>query len=54
VGDALGMATLDMGEGIGAAIRSGQLAAEAIISAGEYSVANIPSYSFPSLVGFRK
>ena len=54
VGDALGMATLDMGEGIGAAIRSGQLAAEAIISGGEYSVAGIPSYSFPSLVGLRK
>ena len=54
VGDALGLATLDMGEGIGPAIRSGQLAAEAIIHGTEYSVAGIPRYSLPSLVGLRK
>ena len=54
VGDALGLATLDMGEGIGPAIRSGQLAAEAIIQGVEYSVAGIPRYSFPSLLGLRK
>jgi flavin-dependent dehydrogenase len=54
VGDALGLATLDMGEGIGPAIMSGQLAAEAIIHGGEYSVASIPRYSFPSLLGWRK
>jgi menaquinone-9 beta-reductase len=54
VGDALGLATLDMGEGIGPAIRSGQLAAEAIIHGADYSVASIPRYSFPSLVGLRK
>ena len=54
VGDALGLATLDMGEGIGPAIRSGQLAAEAIINGGDYSVASIPRYSFPSLLGWRK
>jgi flavin-dependent dehydrogenase len=54
VGDALGLATLDMGEGIGAAIRSGQLAAEAIIHGTDYSVASIPRYSFPSLLGLRK
>lgn len=54
VGDALGLATLDMGEGIGPAIRSGQLAAEAIITGRTYSVASIPRYSFPSLLGFRK
>ena len=53
-GDALGLATLDMGEGIGPAIRSGQLAAEAIIHGTEYSVESIPRYSFPSLVGWRK
>jgi len=41
VGDALGLATLDMGEGIGPAVRSGQLAAEAIIHGTEYSVASI-------------
>ena len=54
VGDALGLATLDMGEGIGPAIRSGQLAAEAIILGTEYSVASIPRYSLPSLIGWRK
>jgi menaquinone-9 beta-reductase len=54
VGDALGLATLDMGEGIGPAIQSGQLAAEAIINATDYSVASIGRYSFPSLLGLRK
>ncbi len=54
VGDALGLATLDMGEGIGPAIRSGQLAAEAIIHGTPYTVASIPRYSFPSLLGLRK
>jgi flavin-dependent dehydrogenase len=54
VGDALGLATLDMGEGIGPAIRSGQLAAEAILTGAHYSVASIPRYSFPSLLGLRK
>jgi len=54
VGDALGLATLDMGEGIGPAIRSGQLAAEAIINEVAYSVASIPRYSFPSLLGWKK
>ncbi len=53
-GDALGLATLDMGEGIGPAINSGQLAAEAIINGAAYSVASIPRYSFPSLLGLRK
>ena len=53
VGDALGLATLDMGEGIGPAIRSGQLAAETIINGATYSVESIPRYSFPSLLGFR-
>jgi len=54
VGDALGLATLDMGEGIGPAIQSGQLAAEAILHDTAYSVASIPRYSFPSLLGMRK
>jgi flavin-dependent dehydrogenase len=53
-GDSLGLATLDMGEGIGPAIRSGQLAAEAILSGADYSLASIPRYSFPSLLGIRK
>ena len=54
VGDALGLATLDMGEGIGPAIQSGQLAAEAIINGTDYSVDTIPRFSLPSLVGLRK
>lgn len=45
VGDAAGLATLDMGEGIGPAIKSGLLAAEAIIHHTPYSVASIPKYS---------
>jgi menaquinone-9 beta-reductase len=53
-GDALGLATLDMGEGIGPAIQSGQLVAEAILTGAVYSVASIPRYSFPSLLGIRK
>jgi geranylgeranyl reductase family protein len=45
VGDAAGLATFDMGEGIGPAIKSGLLAAEAIIHHTAYSVASIPKYS---------
>ncbi len=53
-GDSLGLATLDMGEGIGPAIRSGQLAAASILTGAGYSVDSIPRYSFPSLLGLRK
>jgi flavin-dependent dehydrogenase len=49
-GDAAGLATLDMGEGIGPAIQSGLLAAESIIYGKEYTVASIPSYSLHSLI----
>jgi len=45
VGDAVGLATLDMGEGIGPAIKSGLLVAEAIIHKRDYSVNSIPKYS---------
>jgi menaquinone-9 beta-reductase len=54
IGDALGLATLDMGEGIGPAVQSGLLAAEAITYGGEYSVDSISRYSFPSLLRLRK
>jgi menaquinone-9 beta-reductase len=54
VGDALGLATKDMGEGIGPAIQSGLRAAEAICHGGEYSVDSIPRYSFPSLLRLRR
>ena len=53
VGDAAGLATVDMGEGIGPAITSGMRAAESIINDGEYSLRSIPRYSFPSLLGIR-
>ncbi|HEY3312459.1 MAG TPA: NAD(P)-binding protein [Anaerolineales bacterium] len=53
IGDAAGLATRDMGEGIGPAIHSGIRAAEAIISGREYTVASVPKYSFPSLLGLR-
>jgi flavin-dependent dehydrogenase len=51
VGDAAALATLDMGEGIRPAIQSGIRAAEAIINGGDYSLASIPAYSWPSLIG---
>lgn len=50
-GDALGLATVDMGEGIGPAIRSGQLAAEAIVNGGDYSLRSIGRASLPALLG---
>lgn len=53
VGDALGLATLDMGEGIGPSIRSGLNAANAIIHGTEYTLAGISRYSFPDLLGLR-
>jgi len=45
VGDAAGLATLDMGEGIGPAIESGILAADAILKNKQYSVETISKYS---------
>lgn len=50
-GDAAGLATLDMGEGISPSSLSGLMAAEAIVHGGEYTVAKIPRYSLGSLVG---
>jgi flavin-dependent dehydrogenase len=54
VGDALGLATRDMGEGIGAAIHSGLLAADAIIHQRPYEISAIPRYSLPSLLRLRR
>jgi flavin-dependent dehydrogenase len=45
VGDAVGLATLDMGEGIGPAIESGRLAAKAILTGSAYSIDAIPRHS---------
>ena len=54
VGDALGLATLDMGEGIGPAIRSGQLAAEAIISRNGILAGIDPALLFPIAAGIEE
>lgn len=45
IGDAAGLATLDMGEGVAAAIASGQLAALATIAGEGYSATSIPRFS---------
>lgn len=45
VGDSAGLATLDMGEGIGPAIKSGLLAADSICKGTDYSLIAIPRYS---------
>ena len=45
VGDAVGLATIDMCEGIGPAIRSGRLAAESIINDAEYLLTGIGPFS---------
>jgi flavin-dependent dehydrogenase len=54
VGDALGLATRDMGEGLGAAIRSGLQAADAIIYNRPYTISSIPRFSLPSLLRLRR
>jgi menaquinone-9 beta-reductase len=54
VGDALGLATVDMGEGIGPAIQSGLRAALAITRGNAYSIHTISRYSLPSLLGIRR
>jgi flavin-dependent dehydrogenase len=53
-GDAAGLATLDMGEGIAPAIESGLLAARAIAYGENYSLAKIGRYSFPAILFARK
>ena len=47
IGDAAGLATKDMGEGIGPAVESGLLAADAIISGKQLSLNSVKKYSFP-------
>lgn len=53
VGDAAGLATLDMGEGIAAAVSSGAVAAEAITTGATYSVRSLPRYSIPHIIASR-
>jgi flavin-dependent dehydrogenase len=50
-GDAAGLATRDLGEGIGPAIRSGVLAADAIANGSTYSLDSIPRYSLGRILG---
>jgi flavin-dependent dehydrogenase len=50
VGDAAGLATADMGEGIAAAVRSGALAAHAITTGAPYTVRSLPRYSIPHII----
>jgi flavin-dependent dehydrogenase len=45
VGDAAGLASRDMGEGIGPAVQSGLLAARSIVEGFDYSLANIDEFS---------
>lgn len=45
VGDAVGLATRDMCEGIGPAVKSGLLAADAVIGGAEYSVAELSRFT---------
>jgi len=47
IGDAAGLATKDMGEGIGPAVKSGILAAYAITSGKPFSLSAVKKYSFP-------
>ncbi|MDY6873453.1 MAG: FAD-dependent oxidoreductase [Chloroflexota bacterium] len=54
VGDSIGLATIDMGEGIVPAIQSGILAANAIASGSDYDINSIPRFSLPSLLRLRK
>ena len=50
IGDAAGLATRDMGEGIGPAIQSGLLAADAICRDISLDLASIPRYSLPGIL----
>lgn len=50
IGDALGVSTLDMGEGIGPSIQSGINAANSIIHKSPYTLKGISRFSFPSLL----
>jgi flavin-dependent dehydrogenase len=50
IGDAAGLATKDMGEGIGPAIESGLLAADAIINGIPYDPNKISRYSFKNIL----
>ena len=50
VGDAAGLATLDLGEGIGPAIESGILAANSIFTGRRFSERSVTRYSLPHIL----
>jgi flavin-dependent dehydrogenase len=50
IGDAAGLATLDLGEGIGPAIESGILAANAILTGRRFSTSSIARYSLTHIL----
>jgi len=47
LGDAVGLASVDMGEGIGPAVRSALLAADAIVNNSEYDLKKLARFSVP-------
>ena len=51
IGDAVGLASVDMGEGIGPAVRSAILAADAILENAEYRLHELQRYSIPGIGG---
>lgn len=50
VGDSVGLASNDLGEGIGPAVRSAILAARAIVENTEYSLKDVEAYSVPGFI----
>jgi flavin-dependent dehydrogenase len=50
IGDAAGLATVDMGEGIGPAIESALLAADALLNGRPYTIREITKYSLPAIL----
>ena len=50
VGDSVGLASKDLGEGIGPAVRSAILAAEAIVGNADYSLQHVEDYSVPGFL----
>ena len=50
IGDAAGLSTLDMGEGIHAAVKSGMAAADAVIHKRPYNLSHISRFSLPGVI----
>ena len=54
IGDSVGLASIDMGEGIGPAVQSALVAAKAIVQDDEYNLSNIAKYSVPGFFRNRR